>query len=62
VSKIRAAIAKSVSELLDMLITKALAGDVGAARLLLERTVAPLKSVEALQVISLPDGTPRRMR
>ena len=57
VSKIRAAISERVPELLAAMMTKALEGDVGAARLLLERAVAPLKAMEQAQAISLPDGT-----
>ncbi len=37
---------------------RALEGDVGAARLLLERTVAPLRATELAQALSLPNGTP----
>ena len=36
---------------------RALDGDVGAARLLLERAIAPLKAAEQSQALSLPDGT-----
>jgi hypothetical protein len=36
---------------------QALEGDVQAARLLLERTVAPLKAVEPTQPLTLPNGT-----
>lgn len=57
VAKIRAAISARVPELLDAMMAKALDGDVGAARLLLERTVAPLKAAEQTQALSLPDGT-----
>ncbi len=57
VSKIRAAIAERVPELLAKLIEQALEGDTGAARLLLERAIAPLKSIEPTQAITLPDGT-----
>lgn len=39
------------------MMSKALEGDVGAARLLLERAIAPLKAVEPTQALSLPDGT-----
>ena len=35
----------------------ALAGDVGAARLLLERVVPPLKATEDAARLALPDGT-----
>lgn len=57
VALVRAAIAAHVPELLQALVTKALDGDVGAARLLLERTVAPLRAVEPAQSLTLPDGT-----
>ncbi len=57
VAKIRAAISKRVPDLLDAMMTKALEGDVGAARLLLERAVAPLKAIEPVQALTLPDGT-----
>ena len=58
VAKIRASIAGRVPELLAALMTKALAGDVGAARLLLERAIAPLKGVEQAVTLQLPnDGT-----
>lgn len=56
-TKFRAAIAERVPELLDALMTRALGGDVGAARLLLERSVAPLKAMEPTQLLSLPGGT-----
>ena len=54
VALIRAAIAQRMPELIDTLVDRALSGDVGAARLLLERTVAPLKASEAPQAIHLP--------
>ncbi len=57
VAQIRAAIAERVPELLAKLIEQALEGDTGAARLLLERAIAPLKSIEPMQAITLPDGT-----
>ena len=57
VAKIRAAINDRVPELLAALLAKALEGDVGAARLLLERAVAPLKAAEQAEPISLPDGS-----
>lgn len=57
VARIRAAIAKQVPDLLDAMMTKALDGDVGAARLLLERAIAPLKAIEQTQALALPDGT-----
>jgi hypothetical protein len=57
VSKLRAAIAKRVPGILDAMMAKALDGDVGAARLLLERAIAPLKAIEPTQALALPDGT-----
>lgn len=57
VAKIRATIAAQVPALLKMLAKRALAGDVGAARLLLERAVAPLRAAEQAQALNLPKGT-----
>ena len=56
-AKLRAVIAERVPELLAAMMTRALDGDVGAARLLLERAIAPLKAAEQAQALSLPDGT-----
>lgn len=56
VAAIRAAIAERVPELLAALVTKALEGDIGAARLLLERAIAPLKAMEQAVALQLPDG------
>lgn len=57
VAKLRAAIAQDVPQILEALKAQALAGDVQAARLLLERTIAPLKAVEPPQPLTLPDGS-----
>ena len=58
VSKLRAAIGERVPALLAAMMSKALEGDVGAARLLLERAIAPLKGVEQAITLQLPnDGT-----
>ena len=57
VAKIRAAIAERVPDLMAAMMSRALDGDVGAARLLLERAVAPLKAAEQPQALTLPDGT-----
>ena len=54
VSKLRAAIAARVPELLAAMMTRALEGDVGAARLLLERAIAPLKGIEQAVTLQLP--------
>ncbi len=56
VQKLRAAIADRVPDIIKALLAQALEGDVAAARLLLERTIAPLKAVEPPQAIGLPDG------
>lgn len=56
VAKLRAVIAERVPELLAAMMARALDGDVGAARLLLERAIAPLKAIEQPQTINLPGG------
>ena len=56
IGKLRAAIAERVPELLAAMMGKALEGDVGAARLLLERAIAPLKAIEQAVALQLPDG------
>lgn len=57
VARIRASIAERVPELLAALMIKALDGDTGAARLLLERAIAPLKAAEQPEALTLPDGS-----
>ena len=57
VARLRAAIAVHVPALIETLIERALSGDVGAARLLLERVIAPLKASEETAALALPDGT-----
>ena len=59
VASLRAAIGARVPAILETLATAALAGDVGAARLLLERVIPPLKASEeaAPLALPLPDGT-----
>ncbi|MBP7606400.1 MAG: hypothetical protein KA752_05085 [Giesbergeria sp.] len=56
-AKLRAAIAGQVPAILQSLTAAALAGDVQAARLLLERTLPALKPAEQAQALHLPDGT-----
>ncbi len=56
VAKLRAAIAQDVPNILASLSAAALAGDVQAARLLLERTLPALKPAELPQALTLPDG------
>lgn len=57
VAKLRTAIAEQLPGLLDAMLARALEGDVGAARLLLERTIAPLRAMEPAQPLTLPDGS-----
>jgi hypothetical protein len=57
VAKMRAAMAEHVPALVAVLVERALGGDVGAARLLLERTIAPLKASEEAAPLAMPDGT-----
>ena len=56
VAKVRAAIAAQVPALLAKLMAQALEGDTSAARLLLERAIAPLKATEQAQALPLPEG------
>ena len=56
-AKLRETIATSIPELLENLIEKARGGDVQAARLLLERVLPPVRAAEAVQPLTLPDGS-----
>jgi Family of unknown function (DUF5681) len=57
VAKMRAAMAEHVPALVTVLVERALSGDIGAARLLLERTIAPLKASEEAAPLAMPEGT-----
>jgi hypothetical protein len=57
VAKLRSSIAKHVPDIITKLVEQAKAGDAGAARLLLERVVPPMKAAEQAVPINLPDGT-----
>jgi len=57
VAKLRKGIAEHVPAIISKLVEQAKGGDAGAARLLLERVVAPLKAAEQPVPISLPAGT-----
>jgi hypothetical protein len=57
VARMRAAMAEHVPAVVAKLVESALAGDVGSARLLLERTIPPLKASEEKTELSMPDGT-----
>lgn len=54
--KLRASIAADVPDILAGLVTAAKAGDVQAARLILERVLPPVKPIEQAQELALPDG------
>jgi len=58
VAKLRAGIAERVPEILDRLTEAALAGDVQAARLLLERVLPSIKPVELPVELTLSEGRP----
>lgn len=53
-AKLRAAIEKDVPAIIKTLVTSAKAGDVGAARLLLERVLPPLKAAEVPVPVAMP--------
>lgn len=57
VTKMRESLSADVPAILAGLVTSAKAGDVQAARLILERVLPPLKAVEQTQAMSLPNGT-----
>lgn len=58
VSKLRQSIASQLPEILAKLIEQATEGDTSAARLLLERTVAPLRATDLPEPVSLGGGSP----
>lgn len=55
--KLRASIAADVPDILNGLVTAAKAGDVQAAKLILERVLPPVKPIEQPQALTLPNGT-----
>ena len=55
--KLRAALVKELPEVLEALVAQAKAGDTGAIKLILERTVPALRPVDAATPLNLPvDG------
>jgi hypothetical protein len=54
--KLRASIAGDVPDILTRLVTAAKAGDVQAARLILERVLPAVKPIEQAVELPLPDG------
>jgi len=57
VARLRAAIAEHVPPIIAKLVEQATAGDVSAARLLLERVIPPMKATEQAVALHLPEGT-----
>jgi hypothetical protein len=57
IDKLRAVLAKELPEVLEALVAQAKAGDTGAIKLILERTVPALRPVDAVAPLNLPvDG------
>lgn len=57
VAALRAAIGANLPAIIEKLTHAALAGDMAAARLLLERTIAPLKAVEPMVMVAMAGNT-----
>lgn len=57
VGGLREAIAKQVPQIIDVLVKQALAGDVQAARVLIERAVPAIKPMELPAMLALPSGS-----
>ena len=55
--KLRDAIAQDVPEILASLVDAAKGGNINACRLVLERVLPPLKAVEPVVALQLPEGT-----
>lgn len=56
IGRLRAAISESLPEIIQNLVVKAKEGDMQAARLLLERTLPPMKATEGMISLELPKG------
>lgn len=56
VAKLRDSIATHIPDIISQMVNKAKDGDVQAARLLLERVIPPLKSMEQSVSIALPEN------
>ena len=54
--RLRASIAADIPDILAGLVTAAKAGDVQAARLILERVLPPVKAIEQTQELDFPKG------
>jgi hypothetical protein len=56
ITRMRAELAVHVPAIINQLVTAAQAGDIQAARLILERILPPMKAIEPMVEIALPDG------
>ena len=56
ITRLRASLAEHVPSIVDQLVTAAKAGDVQAARLILERVLPPVKAIEQAVELQLPEG------
>lgn len=56
VARMRSDLAEHIPIIVDSLVARAVAGDNGAARLILERVMPPLKPIEPSQSVSIPSG------
>lgn len=56
ITRLRASLAGDVPDILAGLVTAAKAGDVQAARLILERVLPPVKAMEQAVALELPEG------
>lgn len=57
IGKLRASISQHVPGIIEAMVAKALEGDSGAARLLLERAIPPIKASDQAHPLNLPEGT-----
>ena len=57
IARLRAGISERIPEIIDALISKALAGDISAARIILDRTLPPLRAQEHPLTFELPEGS-----
>lgn len=57
VAKLRAAIAEHVPDIITAMVAAAKEGDASAARLLLERAIAPLRAIDQPAPVALPGAT-----
>ena len=56
VAKMRIALAEHIPQIIESLVARAVAGDNGAARLILERYMPALKPIELAQSVPIPPG------